>query len=52
MTDDILFFCAKMMVGHDGLLSDMSVGRTSLYQEILSCPAFISYGALASRIYH
>jgi len=40
MTDDILFFCAKMMVGHDGLLSDMSVGRASLYQKIPSCPNF------------
>ena len=43
MTDDILFFCAKMMVGHDGLLSDMSVGRASLYQKIPSCPHILSH---------
>ena len=40
MTDHILFFCVKMLVGHDGLLSDMSVGGTSLYQKIPSCPNF------------
>jgi hypothetical protein len=29
-----------MMVGHDGLLSGLSVGGASLYQKTLSCPSF------------
>jgi hypothetical protein len=51
MTDDIALFHGKMMIGHDGLLSGMSVGRALLYQKIPSCPLFVSGGAVASRIY-
>jgi hypothetical protein len=43
MTDDILFFSGKMMVGHDGLLSGKSVGGASLYQKIPSCPSMICH---------
>ncbi|MGA2122767.1 MAG: hypothetical protein ABSG49_12120, partial [Methanoregula sp.] len=43
MTDDILFFSGKMMVGHDGLLSGKSVGGASLYQKIPSCPLTICH---------
>jgi hypothetical protein len=51
MTDDIALFHGKMMIGHGGLLSWVSVGRALLYQKIPSCPLFISGGAVASRIY-
>jgi hypothetical protein len=34
MTDDIAIFHGKMMIGHGGLLSGMSVGSASLYQKI------------------
>jgi hypothetical protein len=43
MSDDILLFWSKMMVGHDGLLSGSSVGGTSLYQKTLSCPLVICH---------
>jgi hypothetical protein len=33
MTNNIALFSGKMMVGHDGLLSGLSVGRASLYQK-------------------
>ena len=48
MADHILLFCAKMLVGHEGLLSDMSVVGTSLYQKTRHVLYIISYGALRS----
>jgi hypothetical protein len=40
ITNKIPLFSGKMMVGHDGLLSGLSVGGASLYQKTLSCPSF------------
>jgi hypothetical protein len=40
MTYNIALFSGKMMVGHGGLLSGLSVGRASLCQKIPSCLSF------------
>ena len=42
IADNIPLFFGKMMVRHDGPISDLSVGGASLYQKIPSSPLCIS----------
>ena len=52
MADDISIFLCKMVVGHEGLLSDVRVGRAShTTRKSLHVRSLSMSGALASRMH-